>query len=93
MITNTMNMNITQDNEKIKNIQIIISELCFNCPNNFPYNQNAVKNSIYENKRLFILNLSFDLFKSYIKSKNKIHLFFLTKNAILDLLNKYKSNS
>ena len=93
MITNTMNINITQDNEKIKNIQIIISELCFNCPNNFPYNQNAVKNSIYENKRLFILNLSFDLFKSYIKSKNKIHLFFLTKNAILDLLNKYKSNS
>lgn len=94
MIINTL---IRQNNEKIKNIHNIISELCFNCPNKYPFIENIdiknIYNQNYEIKRKFILREAFDLFKIYIKSKNKINLLFLTKNKIIEFLDKYKNNS
>ena len=98
LIMNTL-MNQFQINENIKNIHNIILELCFNCANNYPYKENINNNNDnnnnqnYEIKRKFILKEAFDLFKSYIKSKNKINLVFLTKNKIIELLDIYKDNS
>ena len=87
---------VEKNNEKIKNIHKIIVELCFNCPSGYPYVQNldnSNNNQNYEIKRKFILKESFYLFKAYIKSKNKINLLFLTKNNVIELLEKYKTNS
>ena len=91
MIINSMS--IKNNNEKIKNIEKIITELCFNSINDFPYKKSKNGGFNYGIKRLFILREAFLLFKCYIKSKNKIHLFFLTKNKIIELINKYKENS
>ena len=82
-----------QNNEKIIVIQKSIMELCFNCPNNFPYVKSVNNNTNYEIKRLFILKESFSLFKCYIKSRNKIHLLHLYKSNIIQLLKTYKSSS
>ena len=79
--------------EKIEIIQKCVSELCFNCPNIFIYNNNMDINDIYNKKRNLIIKESFSLFKEYIKSKNKMHLLQLNKNNIIELLNKYPSNS
>ena len=79
--------------EKIVIIQKFINELCFACPNFFTYNNNINLDNNYNIKRKLILKESFLLFKEYIKSKNKIHLLVLNKNTILDLINKYSSNS
>ena len=85
--------------EKIEIFQNCFSELCFNCPNSFIYNNNNNNNSnndnnnINDKKRKLILKESFYLFKDYIKSKNKIYPFYLTKNNIIKLINKYSSNS
>ena len=89
LITNSY---IVQNTEKkISHIQQSIAELCFNCPNKFPYLNNENINQNYEIKRKFILSESFLLFKHYIKSKNKIHLFYLNKSNIMDILNKNNS--
>ena len=93
--------NIMNNNkEKIEIIHKCISELCFNCPNIFIYNNNNDNNvnnnnnnNINDQKRKLILKESFNLFKDYIKTKNKIHLFYLTKNNIIELINKYSTNS
>ena len=83
--------------EKLDIFQNCFSELCFNYPNIFIYNNNANSNSdnnnINDKKRKLILKESFNLFKDYIKSKNKISSFYLTKNNIIKLINKYSSNS
>ena len=88
LILNNVNM---INSEKITIIQKCITELCFNCPDIFKYNNNL--DDTYNKKRKFILKESFLLFKEYIKSKNKLHLLQLNKNTIIDLLNKYSSNS
>ena len=90
MITN---LYIEENSTKINHIQNTILELCFNCPLHFPYQESEVNNVIYETKRKFILKESFLLFKHYIKSKNKIHLYQFNKNSIMKLLIKYKDNS
>ena len=84
---------IQNNNEKIKNIEKIITELCFNCINNYPYKQSLNEDMDYKIKRQFILKEAFLLFKCYIKSKNKIHLSFLNKNKVIELINNYKENS
>jgi len=91
MIINSIS--IQNNNEKIKNIEKIITELCFNNINDYPYKQSINEDLNYKIKRQFILKEAFVLFKSYIKSKNKIHLFFLNKTKVIDLINKYKENS
>ena len=84
---------IQNNNEKIKNIEKIITELCFGCVNNYPYKQSLNEDMDYKIKRQFILKEAFLLFKCYIKSKNKIHLSFLNKNKVIELINNYKENS
>lgn len=84
--------NITISKEKIEFLQKCIYELCFNCPNIFPYNDSNI-NIINDQKRRLIIKESFYLFKLYIESKNKIHLSQLTKNEIVELISKYSSNS
>ena len=82
--------------EKLDIIQKSISLLCFTCPNAFKYNitnNNIIVNNINEIKRRLILQESFSLFKEYIKTKNKIHLYQLTKNYITQLINEYSTNS
>ena len=90
LITNSYVVQNTE--KKIYNIRQTIQELCFNCPNKFPFLEKEQSNSNYEIKRKFILEESFLLFKYYIKSKNKIHLFYLNKNNVMDILNKYREN-
>ena len=80
-------------NEKIEIIQECISQLCFNLPNIFLYvNDKNISNN-NDKKRRLILKESFNLFKEYINSKNKIHLLHLNKNKIIELINKYSLNS
>ena len=91
LITNSY---IVQNTEKkLSHIQKSIIELCFNCPNKYPFLKGEINNNNYEIKRKFILNESFLLFKHYIKSKNKIHLFHFNKNNIMELLERYKDNT
>ena len=91
MITNSY---IEQNTEKkIYHIKKIIIELCFNCPIKFPYVESEDIDPNYEIKRKFIMQESFLLFKHYIKSKNKIHLFQFDKKNILQILDQYKTNS
>ena len=91
LITNSY---IVQNTEKkLSHIQKSVMELCFNCPNKYPFLNSEINNNNYEIKRRFILNESFLLFKHYIKSKNKIHLFHFNKNSINEILDKYKNNS
>ena len=91
LITNSYVVQNTE--KKIYHIRQTIQELCFNCPDKFPFVQMYNPSSNYEIKRKFILTESFLLFKHYIKSKNKIHLFYLNKNNVMDILNKYRNNS
>lgn len=91
MIINSIS--IQNNNEKIKNIEKIITELCFNSINEYPYKQSINEDLNYKIKRQFILKEAFLLFKCYIKSKNKIHLLFLNKTKVIELINKYKENS
>ena len=82
--------------EKLDIIQKSISVLCFKCSNIFKYNiinSNIIVNNINEIKRRLIMQESFSLFKEYIKIKNKIHLYQLTKNYIIQLINEYSTNS
>ena len=57
--------NITISKEKIDFLQKCIYELCFNCPNIFPYNDSNI-NIINDQKRRLIIKESFYLFKLYI---------------------------
>ena len=91
LITNSYVVQKTEKN--IYHIRQSIQELCFNCPNKFPFVQMDNPNYNYEIKRKFILTESFLLFKHYIKSKNQIHLYYLNKNNVMDILNKYRNNS
>ena len=93
MILNSNLSNNALNNEKIQNIQKCVLELCFNCVSNFPYNISKITDLKYENKRQFIIRESFSLFDFYIKSKNKIHLFQLTRNNIMILLKSFSNNS
>jgi hypothetical protein len=92
MILNISYTSNNINNSKINIIQKSINELCFVSANLFPYNPED-KNEKYEKKRQLILKESFFLFKEYIKTKNKIHLWHLTKNYIIELINHYSSNS
>lgn len=95
---NSLNSSI--DKDKLDIIQKCISVLCFICPNTFQFNINNINNinnkiivNINEIKRRLILQESFNLFKEYIKMKNEFHLYQLTKNYIIQLINEYSTNS
>ena len=92
IINISYNLNLI-NNEKIEIIQKCISELCFKFPNIFPYNYDNNISNNNDKKRKLILKESFNLFKEYINSKNKIHLLYLNKSKIIELINKYSLNS
>ena len=74
LITNSY---IVQNTEKkLSHIQKSVMELCFNCPNKYPFLNSEINNNNYEIKRRFILK---KIFLAILIISNYIMIFLLFK--------------